>query len=69
MTINYELNRHLTADEFFDFLKRLSLAERRPVAGRETMLGMAENSNLVVTAWDNEILVGVARSMPVICLI
>ena len=53
MTIKYELNQQLTADEFVDVLKRSSLAERRPVVDRETMFGMVESSNLVVNAWDN----------------
>jgi predicted N-acetyltransferase YhbS len=39
------------------------LGERRPIDDRECMAGMVNNSNLLVTAWDGDKLVGVARSM------
>lgn len=44
-------------------LKASTLAERRPVDDIECMQGMVANSNLMVTAWDGESLVGVARSV------
>jgi len=40
-----------------------TLGERRPVDDRETMAAMMENANLVITAWDGEQLVGIARSL------
>jgi len=39
------------------------LGERRPVDDRERMATMLRNANLVVTAWDAELLVGIARSL------
>ena len=35
----------------------------RPVDDLECMKGMIENSNLVVSAWDGDKLIGIARSM------
>lgn len=44
-------------------LQESTLGERRPVDDRECIEGMVRNSNLMVTAWRGEQLVGVARSM------
>lgn len=35
----------------------------RPTHDKERIQKMFENANLIVTAWDNEVLVGVARSI------
>ena len=40
-----------------------TLGERRPAADRERMQAMLNNANLVITAWDGDVLVGIARSM------
>ncbi|MAL97297.1 MAG: GNAT family N-acetyltransferase [Alteromonadaceae bacterium] len=63
MSIEYRINTGITADQFIDLLKRSTLGERRPIHDHECMEGMIANSNLVVTAWDGDTLVGLARSM------
>ncbi|GAA5315136.1 MAG: GNAT family N-acetyltransferase [Candidatus Pelagadaptatus aseana] len=63
MTIEYKINQAVTADAFIDLLQRSTLAERRPIDDRECMAGMVANSNLMITAWDGEQLVGIARSV------
>ncbi len=63
MEISYKVNRTISADEFIDLLTSSTLAERRPVEDRECIEGMITNSNLSVTAWDDEKLIGIARSM------
>ncbi len=63
MEISYKVNQTISADEFIDLLTSSTLAERRPVADRECIEGMIKNSNLSVTAWDGEKLIGIARSM------
>ena len=63
MIIDYKTNTEISTDQFIDLLHRSGLGERRPVEDRECMNGMVENSNLVVTAWDGEKLIGIARSM------
>lgn len=61
--IVYRTDASITTDQFIDLLKSSSLGERRPIEDRKCMEGMVENSNLTVTAWDDEKLIGVARSM------
>lgn len=53
----------LSPAEFIDLLHRSTLAERRPVDDAEAIAGMLANADLTVTAWDGELLVGVARSV------
>ena len=43
-------NPDLTVDEFIDVLRRSTLAERRPVDDPETMRGMLEHADIIVTA-------------------
>lgn len=63
MNIEYKINTPLTTEQFIELLRDSTLAGRRPVDDRECMAGMVNNSNLMVTAWDGERLVGIARSM------
>ena len=63
MSITYTSERSLSPDEFIDLLNRSTLGKRRPVDDADTIRGMVENTNLIVTAWDNTLLVGLARSM------
>lgn len=63
MNVEYRINHPVSADQFIDLLRASTLAERRPVEDRECMEGMVNNSNLMVTAWDGDRLVGIARSM------
>jgi predicted N-acetyltransferase YhbS len=63
MSIEYKVNTPVSADQFIELLRRSSLDERRPVADRKCMEGMVKNSNLMVTAWGGEKLIGIARSM------
>lgn len=63
MDIEYRINAPITTDQFIDLLARSTLGERRPVQDRQCMEGMISNSNLIVTAWEAETLVGIARSV------
>ena len=63
MAIDYKINQALSVHAFIDLLERSTLAKRRPVENKDCILGMLSNSNLLVTAWDKEKLVGVARSV------
>ena len=40
-----------------------TLAERRPVDDTERFAAMLRHANLVITAWDGSVLVGIARSV------
>ncbi len=62
-TIEYRINFPITTEQFTAVLHASTLAERRPVDDHDCIAGMLANSNLIVTAWDGERLVGVARSV------
>ena len=61
--IDYSTTTPLSPTTFIDLLHRSTLAARRPVDDAETIAGMLANADLTVTAWDGELLVGVARSV------
>ncbi|MDF1624190.1 MAG: GNAT family N-acetyltransferase [Pseudohongiella nitratireducens] len=63
MNIEYKINKPVTTDEFIALLNSSTLGERRPVNDRQCMEGMISNSNLVVSAWYGNLLVGIARSL------
>ncbi|MEY2333186.1 GNAT family N-acetyltransferase [Acidithiobacillus ferrianus] len=63
MSIEYKINAPVSTDQFIELLRESTLGERRPIEDRECMEGMVKNSNLMVTAWHGEELVGIARSM------
>lgn len=63
MTIDYRLNADVTVDQVIELLIASTLAERRPVDDRPRMQAMLQCSNLVITAWDDGQLVGIARSV------
>ena len=61
--IVYRVNHSLSSEEFIDLLHRSTLAERRPVEDLERIGKMLEHGNLLVTAWDEQKLVGVSRAL------
>ena len=63
MNIEYKVNQTISTDQFLDILRNSTLGDRRPIDDKECIEGMIKNSNLVVTAWSGESLVGIARSV------
>ena len=63
MSIDFKVNHPVTTDQFIGLLEGSTLGERRPIQDRSCMEGMVANSNLMVSAWDGSLLVGVARSV------
>ena len=61
--IRYRTGNDLDLDAVIELYRASTLGERRPVDDRERMGLMLRNANLVVTAWDGELLVGIARSV------
>jgi ribosomal protein S18 acetylase RimI-like enzyme len=61
MDVEYRVDEDISAEQFTDLLKRSTLGARRPVEDAECMQGMISNSNLVITAWVGNILVGISR--------
>lgn len=61
--IEYKINESVSVNEFIELLDRSSLGERKPIDDQQCIQGMLEHSNLMVSAWDGEDLIGVARSI------
>ena len=61
--MTYRLGNDLDLDAVIELYRASTLGDRRPVADRERMRLMLRNANLVVTAWDGELLVGIARGL------
>lgn len=61
--ITYRIGNDLDLDAVIDLYRASTLGERRPVDDRERMRLMLANANLIVTAWEGEQLVGIARSV------
>jgi predicted N-acetyltransferase YhbS len=61
--IRYEFGNDLDLDAMIDLYKESTLGERRPVDDRQIMDDMLKHGNLTVTAWDGELLVGIARTL------
>lgn len=61
--ITYRTGNELGLDAFIGLYRACSLGARRPIDDRERMATMLRNANLVVSAWDGELLVGLARSV------
>lgn len=61
--IAYRTGNDLDLDQVIALYRSSTLGERRPVDDRERMRQMLERANLVVTAWDGDRLVGIARSL------
>jgi len=63
MDIEYKINEPITADQFITLLRDSTLGERRPIEDRVCIEGMIANSNLTVSAWQADVLVGLSRCM------
>jgi predicted N-acetyltransferase YhbS len=61
--ISYRTGKALDLDAVIDLYVASTLGERRPVGDRARMQRMLAEANLVVTAWDGELLVGISRSL------
>ena len=63
MSIQYREGNQLDLDQVIDLYRSSTLGARRPVDDRERMSQMLGRANLVITAWDGDKLVGIARSL------
>lgn len=63
MMIDYRLNAPVTLSDFTSLLQRSTLGERRPINDATCLQGMLDHSNLMVSAWQGETLVGISRCM------
>jgi GNAT superfamily N-acetyltransferase len=63
LPIEYRFGNDLDLDEVLDLYRASTLAERRPLDDRAILADMLAHANLVVTAWDGDRLVGIARTL------
>lgn len=63
MSISFDIKPTLSSDDFIDLLRRSSLAKRRPVDSPDTIRGMLDNAQLIITARYEGRLVGVSRAI------
>lgn len=61
--IEYRLGGSLDLEVALDLYRASTLGERRPVGEPERIATMLANANILVTAWDGPLLVGLARSV------
>ncbi|TLD71974.1 GNAT family N-acetyltransferase [Phragmitibacter flavus] len=63
MPSHYSTDRKINCDQFVDLLQRSTLAERRPVDDPACIQAMLDHADLLCTAWDDDRLIGIARSV------
>ncbi len=61
-TIEYRIGGTLKLDEVIELYDVSTLGERRPTKDRVRMADMLKHANLIVTAWDGPLMVGISRS-------
>lgn len=61
--IEYRVGNDLDLDEVIELYRASTLGERRPIGERERFAEMVKNANLVITAWEGDLLVGISRSL------
>jgi hypothetical protein len=61
--IEFRYGNDLDLDQVIELYHASTLGERRPVNDRQAMADMIRHANLVVTAWDGDLLVGIARTL------
>jgi predicted N-acetyltransferase YhbS len=62
-SIRSQYGNDLDLDQVIELYNASTLGERRPVDDRQVMSDMLRHANLVVTAWDGNLLVGIARTL------
>lgn len=61
--IEFRIGNQLSLEQVIELYRASTLGARRPVDSPERMKQMLELANLVITAWDGERMVGIARSL------
>lgn len=61
--IKYRSGNDLVLAEVIDLYRASTLGERRPIDDEKIVGDMLRHANLVVTAWDGEVMVGIARTL------
>lgn len=67
--IAYISGNDVDLDTVIELYVASTLGERRPVDDRDRMAAMLHNANLVVTAWEGDLLVGISRALTDFCYV
>lgn len=62
-TITYKHGNHLDLDSVIELYRISTLGKRRPIENRKIMSEMIDNADVIITAWDDSTLVGIARTL------
>lgn len=63
MAITYRDDAQLSVEQVIELYKKSTLGERRPVGRPDIFAGMIDNADIIITAWDGEQLIGIARAL------
>jgi ribosomal protein S18 acetylase RimI-like enzyme len=61
--IEYKITPDLDVDLAHELYVASTLGERRPIGDRKRFETMMRSGNLIITAWEDELLVGISRSI------
>ena len=61
--MDYRYGNDLDLGQVTELYRASTLGERRPIDDPEIVHRMVEHANLVVTAWDGNLLVGISRTL------
>jgi predicted N-acetyltransferase YhbS len=67
--ITYRIGNDLALDAVIDLYRASTLGQRRPIDDRDRMAEMLKNANLVITAWEGGLLVGISRALSDYCYV
>ena len=59
--ITYRTGKDIDLDDMIELYVDSTLGERRPVDDRERMGRMLEEADLLITAWEEDLMVGISR--------
>ena len=63
MKISFKFGNHVDLEKFIELLRSSTLAERRPIHNKKVMKAILEHGNLIVSAWDDGKIVGIATTL------
>ena len=61
--ITYRTGYPLNVEQYRDLLNASTLGERRPVNEPDKLAAMLRHANLLITAWDGDVLAGASRCL------
>lgn len=61
--IEYKVTPDLDVDAAHELYVASTLGERRPIGDRERFEKMMRSGNLIITAWEGDLLIGISRSI------